>query len=250
GWDHYTADPKRLEARSFASMGWGINNLGDRSGFTVKGKQPGVSYWTDYNPVVWKADGSVVELPRVGIDATARMVKDDETASGDGWWGWSVDNGHVEPVFWPSYDEIVGLGVLDGGGWGRAFGMDEGGWVVGAVDRFTDESPATPFGWTDHAFLYIHDETEPGHLRILPSLYGDEHGEENWREWHGSAVHGVNGELDQAASGSHRGFHEDGAPASGATVWVNASQCGVEVPTTHDPWHLTDLESAREASAE
>ena len=31
---------------------------------------------------------------------------------------------------------------------------------------------------------------------------------------------------------------------------MNASSCGVEVATTHDPWHLTDLESARQASAE
>lgn len=63
-------------------------------------------------------------------------------------------------------------------------------------------------------------------------------------------MHGVNGELSQAASGSHSGYTEDGAPTFGATVWVNASQCGVEVETTHDPWHLTDLETAREASAD
>jgi hypothetical protein len=249
-WSHYTGDPERLQARSAASMGWGINNLGDRSGMLVKGKQPGFPHWTDYIPMIWHAEGRTTELPRVGIDAVARQVKDDRTASGDGWWGWSVDEGHVEPVFWPAYDEIVGLGVLDGGGWGRAFGLDEGGWVVGAVDRWTGETLVTPYGFTDHGFLYVHGETEPGHLRILPSLHADATGEDDWREWHGSAVHGVNGELDQAASGSHSGYAADGTPTRGATVWLNASQCGVEVPTTHDPWHLTDLETAREASEE
>ncbi|WP_438853729.1 hypothetical protein [Agromyces sp. M3QZ16-3] len=250
GWEHFTGDAVRLDASSFASQGWGINNLGDRSGFMAKGKQPKYPHWTDYNPVVWHADGSTTPLPRVGIDAVARMVKDDRTAAGDGWWGWSIDTGHVEPVFWPSYDEVVGLGVLDGGGWGRVFGMDEGGWLVGAVDRWTEETPVTPFGFTDHAFLYIHGTTAPGHLRILPSLHAVETGESDWREWHGSAVHAVNAGLDQAASGSHSGFADDGTPTWGATVWVNASQCGVEVETTHDPWHLTDLESARAESAE
>lgn len=250
GWDHYTGDAERLEARSFASEGWGINDLGDRSGMVIKGKQPKYPHWTDYNPIIWHADGSTTSLPRVGIDAVARMVKNDRTAAGDGWWGWSVETGHVEPVFWPSYDEVVGLGVLDGGGWGRAFGMDEGGWVVGAVDRWTEESPATPWGFTDHAFLYIHGETAPDHLRILPSLHAAGTGETDWREWHGSAVHAVHAGLDQAASGSHSGFAEDGTATRGATVWVNASQCGVEVETTHDPWHLTDLESARAASTE
>lgn len=250
GWEHFTADPERLEARSSASMGWGINNLGDRSGFIVKGKQPGYPHWTDYNPVVWRADGSVVELPRVGIDAVANMVKDDRTAAGEGWWGWSVETGHIEPVFWPSYDEIVGLGVLDGGGYGRAFGMDEDGWVVGFVDRFAEPSQVSPDGWVVHGFLYIHGETAADHLRILPSLYADAEDIGDWREWHGSAVHGVNGELNQAASGSHSGFRPDGTPTFGATVWVNASQCGLEVETTHDPWHLTDLETARAASQE
>lgn len=249
GWDHYSAAPERLEANSFASEGWGINNHGDRSGFVAKGKQPGYPHWTDWNPVVWKRDGEVVGLPRVGIDAVARLLGDDGTASGDGWWGWSVERGHAEPVFWPSYDEVVGLGVLDGGGWGRAFGMDEGGWVVGAVDRMTAETPLTPYGFTDHGFLYVHGVTTPGHLRLLPSLHGASEGVDDWREWHVAAVHAVHAGLDQAGSASHSGELDDGTPSWGATVWVNASQCGVEVPTTHDPWHLTDLESARAEAA-
>ena len=250
GWDHFTAQPFRLDASAFLSTGWGINNLGDRTGFIGKDKRAGYPHWTDYTPMVWQADGTSRELPRAGIDAVPSLVKDDRTAAGDGWWGWSVEEGHIEAMFWPSFDEVVGLGVVDGGGWSRVFGLDEGGWAVGMLDQFVEPSPLAPDGLSAHGFLYRHGATQPGHLRVLPSLRAVADGVTDWREWHGSAVHAVNGELDQAASGSHSGFDADGRPTFGATVWVNASSCGAEVATTHDPWHLTDLESARQASAE
>ena len=249
-WDHFTAAPKRLEAQSFGSEGWGVNNLGDRSGLTAKGRQPSYPHWVNYNPTIWQADGTTRELPRVGIDATAHLVKDDRTAAGNGWWGWSVDEGHIEAIFWPSFDEVVGLGVVDGGGWSRVFGLDEGGWAVGWLDQFVEESPTAPDGISGHGFLYRHGVTAPGHLRVLPSVYAVEHGVTDWRQWHTKAVHAVNGELDQAVTATQTGVDEDGRPTWGATVWVNASSCGVEVATTHDPWHVTDLESGREASAE
>ena len=249
-WDHFSAAPTRLEAQASMSMGWGINNLGDRSGYVAKGKQPGYPHWTDYVPTVWLADGRTRVLPRVGIDGVPSLVKDDRTAAGDGWWGWSVEEGHVEALFWPSYDEVVGLGVVDGGGWSRVFGLDEGGWAVGSFDQFVEESPLASDGLSQHGFLYRHGTTAAGHLRVLPSLHAAENDISDWREWHTNAVHGVNGELDQAASATHAGFDEEGRPTWRATVWVNASTCGVEVATTHDPWHLTDLESARAASAE
>ena len=249
-WDHFSSAPTRLEAETSMSMGWGINNLGDRSGFVAKGKQPGYPHWTDYDPTIWLADGSTRELPRVGIDAMPTLVKDDRTAAGDGWWGWSVEEGHVEALFWPSYDEVVGLGVVDGGGWSRVFGLDEGGWAVGWFDQFVDESPMAPDGLSQHGFLYRHGATSAGHVRVLPSLYAAENGISDWREWRTSAVHGINGELDQAATSTHAGFDEGGRPIWRATVWVDVSTCGEEVATTHDPWHLTDLESAREASAD
>ena len=248
GWDHFTAQPFRLDSSAFLSGGWGINNLGDRTGFIGKYKRAGYPHWTDYTPMVWHEDGTSRELPRAGIDAIPSLVKDDRTAAGDGWWGWSVDEGHVEAMFWPSYDEVVGLGVVDGGAWSRVFGLDEGGWAVGMFDQFAEPSPLAPDGVSRHGFLYRHGVTTPGHVRVLPSLQAVADGVTDWREWHGSAVHAVNGELDQAASGSHTGFTAEGGPTSAATVWVNVSSCGVEVATTHDPWHLTDLGSARLAS--
>ena len=248
GWDHFTAQPFRLDSSAFLSGGWGINNLGDRTGFIGKDKLAGYPHWTDYTPMVWHEDGTSRELPRAGIDAIPSLVKDDRTAAGDGWWGWSVDEGHVEAMFWPSYDEVVGLGVVDGGAWSRVFGLDEGGWAVGMFDQFAEPSPLAPDGVSRHGFLYRHGVTTPGHVRVLPSLQAVADGVTDWREWHGSAVHAVNGELDQAASGSHTGFTAEGGPTSAATVWVNVSSCGVEVATTHDPWHLTDLGSARLAS--
>jgi len=248
GWDHFTGQPFRLDSSAFLSTGWGINNLGDRTGFIGKDKRPGYPHWTDYTPMVWHADGTSQELPRVGIDAVPSLVKDDRTAAGDGWWGWSVEEGHGEAMFWPSFDQVVGLGVVEGGAWSRVFGLDEGGWAVGMFDQFAEPSPLAPDGVTAHGFLYRHGATQPGHVRVLPSLWAVANGVTDWREWHGSAVHAVNGDLDQAASGSHTGFYGEGQPTSGATVWVNVSSCGVEVATTHDPWHLTDLQSAREAS--
>ena len=250
GWDHFTAQPFRLDSSASLSSGWGINNLGDRTGFIGKDKRPGYPHWTDYTPMVWHADGTSRELPRAGIDAIPSLVKDDRTAAGDGWWGWSVEEGHVEAMLWPSFDEVVGLGVVEGGGWSRVFGLDEGGWAVGMFDQFTEPSALAPDGVTAHGFLYRHGVTQSGHVRVLPSLRAVADGVTDWHEWHGSAVHAVNGELDQAASSSHNGFDGEGRPTWGATVWVNASSCGVEVATTHDPWHLTDLESAREASTE
>jgi hypothetical protein len=249
GWDHFDAQPYRLDAGASLSAAWGINNLGDRTGLIAKDKRPGYPHWTDYTPMVWHDDGTSRELARAGIDAFPSLVKDDRTAAGDGWWGWSVEDGHVEAMFWPSFDAVVGLGVVDGGAWSRVYGLDEGGWAVGWLDQFVEESPMAPDGISSHGFLYRHGVTTPDHLRVLPSLYAAENDVTDWRGWHTNAVHGINGELDQAASGSHTGFDADGRPTFGATVWVNASRCGVEVATTHDPWHLTDLESARAASA-
>ena len=250
GWDHFMSDPFRLDAQASSSGGWGINNLGDRVGLVAKDRRPGYPHWVDYTPTLWAADGSTTELARVGIDAVPSLIKDDRAAAGDGWWGWSVEEGHVEAMYWPSFDEVVGLGVVDGGGWSRVFGLDEGGWAVGWLDQFVDQSPMAPDGLSQHGFLYRHGVTTPGHVRVLPSVHAVEKDLTDWRDWHVVAVHGVNAELDQAATGTHNGFDEQGEPTFGATVWVNASSCGVEVATTHDPWHLTDLESAREMSAE
>jgi hypothetical protein len=98
------------------------------------------------------------------------------------------------------------------------------------------------------SFLYVHGRTAPGHVRVLPTLWSVENVVDDWSQWHGSAVHAVNAALDQAASASDTGLDEDGVPSYGATVYVNASQCGVEVQTTHDPYHLESIEVARAES--
>lgn len=45
----------------------------------------------------------------------------------------------------------------------------------------------------------------------------------------------------QVASASHSGYAAKGKPTYGATVYVNASRGGVEVETTHDPFHLAEV---------
>lgn len=248
GWASPTSDPYRLPATGSGSNAMGINARGDRVGLVAKAKRAKYPHWTDYDPTLWRSDGSVTTMARVGIDAVPWEVKDDGSAGGEGFWGWVPEAGHMEAVYWPSPDEAVGLGVVDGGAYSRVFGLDEGGWAVGGADRWADEEDPYFDPWRGgfwQSFLYIHGETSPGHLRILPTLASVANGVDDWRQWHGSAVHAVNAPLDQAASASDKGLDEHGVPTYGATVYVNASQCGVEVATTHDPFHLETLEAAR-----
>lgn len=254
GWASPDARPVRLRATGSSSQAEGINAHGDRVGIIAKSKRPGVPHWTDYDPTLWHADGRVTTMDRVGIDAIPWEVKDDGSAGGEGFWGWDPFAGHMEAVFWPSADDAVGLGVLDGGGYSRVFGLDEGGWAVGFADRFASD-PEDPFAWRGgaytHSFLYVHGRTAPGHLRILPSLQSVARGDADWHDWHGSAVHAVNAQLDQAASASATGVDENGVATYGATVYLGASQCGIEVATTHDPWGLGEtLDAARATSAD
>ena len=250
-WASATAAPVRLPATGSSSVGEGINAHGDRTGYIAKSKLPGVPHWSSYDPTLWRADGTVTTMARLGYDAIPWEVKDDLSAGGEGFWGWDVGSGHMEAVYWPSPDTAVGLGVIDGGGYSRIFGLDEGGWAVGMADEFAEDD-TDPYAWPGtyrRSFLYVSGQTAPGHLRVLPTLWSEANGVDDWHQWHGSAVHGVNAELDQAASASDTGLSADGVATYGATVYVNASQCGVEVATTHDPWGLGEtLDEARQAS--
>ncbi|WP_404383555.1 hypothetical protein LL946_00145 [Knoellia locipacati] len=251
GLESATSSPFRLPSTGSGSNAEGINAQGDRVGIIAKAKRPQNPHWTDYDPTLWRADGSVVTMDRVGIDAVPWEVKDDGSAGGEGFWGWDTRAGHMEAVYWPTPDEAVGLGVVDGGAYSRVFGLDEGGWAVGGVERWTEEGDPYHDPWRGsvfHSFLYIHGETGADHLRVLPSLWSVENGVDDWHQWRGSAVHAVNAELDQVASGSDTGLDGQGVPTQGATVYLNASQCGIEVPTTHDPYHLASLEQARAES--
>jgi len=82
-------------------------------------------------------------------------------------------------------------------------------------------------------------------VRILPRLQNVADGESDWTDFHGvGAVHAVHEGLDQAGTATHVGYTDEMEPTFRATVHVNVSHCGVEVGTTHDPCHLTDVQSA------
>lgn len=243
-WDHYTGAPRLLPSNGVATSAMGINAHGDRSGFIGK-QEPGVQGWSTYVPTVWRADGTVQSMDTVGIEAIPFLLGDDGSAAGEGASSYDIRTLHYEATFWPSADEAVNLGVLEGGAYSRAFGMDEGGWAVGAAFQWFDGPEADNLdGEVARSFLYRHGVTTPGTIEVLPTLWSVAHGVDDWTRWFGSAVHAASRPLDQVASASHSGYHEDGAPTYGATVYVNASRCGVEVETTHDPFHLTEAPAA------
>jgi len=216
----------------------GINNAGQRTGYLSTREIAEAPGWYWFDPVVWEADGSTTLLEMGGaLDGAPRAVKDDGSVSGSVLYGASLDTSHVEPAYWPSPDLLITLGALPGGDFGDVFGMDEGGWLVGALGRFVKKNDRLgERGVMDHAFLWNPSVGE-GRVRLLPSLYATAKGEQDWRQWQGSAVHAVNAELNQVASGSHSEFRH-GRAIKAPTVWVNADRCGTEVATTHDPFGL------------
>ncbi len=226
-------------AQAITAFAFGINNAGERVGVTGTEWLPGYEdEWLIFDAVKWSADGTRTELVTPhGLDGIARNIKDDGAASGLMNWGFDPETLHTEAAYWPTPDVNIGLGVLPGGGFSDAFGMDEGGWLVGLADRGVDPKVNRfgPEGYIDHAFLWTPD-TRAGHLRILPSLYGVEHGL-GWRRWVGSAVHAVNSDLNQVGSSSHWKF-SGRRLISAPTVWLDADTCGVQRATTHDPFGL------------
>lgn len=241
--------PGSAEAADAAATG--INNVGQRTGYLSTREMEEAPGWYWFDPVVWEADGSITALEAGGVlDGAPRAVKDDGSVSGSVLHGSSLDDAHVEPAYWPSPDRLITLGVLPGGDFGDVYGMDEAGWLVGALGRFVKKNHRLgERGVMDHAFLWNPSIGE-GRVRLLPSLYATAKGEQDWRQWQGSAVHAVNGELNQAASGSHVEFRH-GRAIKAPTVWVDADRCGVEVSTTHDPFGLhTSAEPALSSGTE
>jgi hypothetical protein len=218
------------------SNAYGINNLDQKAGYLSTRPVPEFPdfYWFD--PVRWEADGSITPLSvDGGLEAAPRAVKDDGSVSGSISFGTDLFSAHIEPAYWPTPDTVVALGSLPGGGWGDVFGMDEGGWLVGAIGRGVKRNHRLGNdGWMDHAFMWM-PETTPDTVRILPSLYAVSKEQDDWRSWQGTAVHAVNRDLRQAASGSHVEFRY-GRPITAPTVWLEADRCGREVATTHDPY--------------
>ena len=222
------------------SLAFGINNRAQKTGYLSTREYEEAPGWYAFDPVVWQDDGTITPMSVTGgLEAVPRAIKDDGSASGSMLFGQSIDTAHVEPAYWPDPSTVVPLGVLPGGGWGDVFGMDEDGWLVGALDRGVKRNDRlAERGLMDHAFLWTPSIGE-GHVRLLPSLYATAKGEEDWRLWPGSAVHAVNGDLNQAASGSHVEFRY-GRAIYAPTVWLNVDQCGTEVATTHDPFGLQE----------
>ena len=218
----------------------GLNDLGQVTGYLSTREIPefpGAYFW---DPVIWEPDGGVTPLSvQGGFDAAPRGVKDDGSASGSMSYGSDLLTAHIEPAYWPTPSTVEALGVLPGGGWGDVFGMDEGGWLVGALDRgVKPNDPLGEDGSMRHGFLRT-PSTTPGTLRVLPSLYAVSKGTTDWRRWTTGAVHAVNRELGQAGSGSHVEFRY-GRPVYAPTVWLGAEQCGREVATTHDPFGVEE----------
>jgi hypothetical protein len=186
-----------------------------------------------WDPVIWRTYGQVTELVTPhGLDALPRAIKNDGSVSGAIVWGNDPRTAHVEAAYWPNPTVNVGLGVLPRGGWSDAFGMDEGGWLTGAMDRFVHpkRNPFDEDGVIHHSFLWAAD-MGPGKVRIMPSLYGLRH-DLPLRNWAGSAMHAVNRRLNQVGSASHWKYRGDRliyAP----TVYLNADQCGLVRRTTH-----------------
>ena len=169
-----------------------------------------------------------------------RAVKNDGTASGLAFFGSSDPaEAHIEAAYWPTPDTLVGLGLLKGGGYSDVFGMDEGGWLAGLMDRLAPKNQFARGDFVDHVFLRT-PESATDTVRVMPSLFGARR-DLRWKEWVGSAMHGVNGDLDQAATGTHWKMGGQGRMVFAPTVFVNASQCGRTVHTTHTPfWELPE----------
>ncbi|MDC5698554.1 hypothetical protein OO014_14945 [Intrasporangium calvum] len=226
--------------------GWGINNSGQRVGYVQTRSLAKYPHWALWLPSIWEADGSLRYAAMPGTDAMLFTIEDDGRMSGMSWMG-APESGHFEPTHWADADHYETLGVLDGGGWGRPFGAD-GDTQVGWLD-FVPEPGAVPDwalmdGWVANYGYFWRQGMVDG-VRILPSLHNVASGDTDWHAFYGvGAVHAVHEGLDQAGTSTHAGFTEGQEPIFQATVFVNVSSCGVAVETTHDPWHLSDVESA------
>lgn len=248
-WDAPGAPRRLLPSEGRDAQAFGINDAGDRAGFVAKDHLRSDGRWTVFEPTLWRADGTVRTLAKAGIDAQPRTLDEGGRMSGSTWWGWDPQAGHVEAAYWPSADEVVGLGVLEDGAWSESFGMGDGGAVVGRMERFDDGPLSSPWGTVEHNFLWRLDVEGEGRVRVLPSLYSQ--GEGEWQSWFGThAAHAAHVGLDQVGAGTHAGFDDDGMPVGAPTVFVNASTCGQLVATTHGAAQEEPLTAAQARAAD
>jgi hypothetical protein len=249
GWEHYSGSPVRLHASGQGSEALGINDRGERAGMRAETTIFNGT-WLVFDPVMWDAQGRMLPVAKIGLDGVVRGITEDRQMAGFSFMGPDPAVGFLQATYWASPDDVVGLGVLDGGGWSDAFAIDDSGWVVGGMDRFVDAEDPLGDGWgvVNHSFLWTPD-MQAGQVRILPSLYAVGEGTEDWRQWAAvHAAHAVNSGLDQVGAGTHVGFSDEGRLLAAPTVYLNASTCGEVVDTTQDPWHLTDRAAAQDAA--
>jgi hypothetical protein len=213
------------------SEAWAINNSRDVTGPVGK-YLPEFDAFVLYGQV-WDRHGTATPLasnPGLDADTHPRLINDAGQVAGGAWYG-DFFEGHFEAARWPSPDVIEPLGLLPVGGYSEVYGQSEGGWTVGQADHFDPDSPgALPWGAVHHSVLWTDD---PDAARVLPSPYAVEHGQDDWRDWFGGAAHGVNTALDQVGTSSHDAWRDDGTVRFAPTVYVNATQCGELVPTSH-----------------
>jgi hypothetical protein len=138
GWQHYSGSPIRLTAPGEGSQALGINDVGERAGIRVQTKIFNGT-WAVFDPVLWDAQGRMRTVAKIGLDGVVRGITEDGQMAGFSFIGPDPAVGFVQATYWASPDQVVGLGVLDGGGWSDAFGIDDTGWVVGGMDRFVSE---------------------------------------------------------------------------------------------------------------
>jgi hypothetical protein len=249
GWEHYTASPIGLQESGEGSEALAINDQGERAGLRAR-TRIFTGTWVVWDPVMWDAQGKVHPVAKIGLDGVVRGLTEDRQMAGFSFMGPDPATGFLQATYWASPDDVVGLGVLDGGGWSDAFGIDDSGRVVGGMDRFVDaEDPLRDdWGVVNHNFLWTPD-MQPGRVRILPSLYAVDEGIEDWQRWAAVHIaHAVNSGLDQVGAGTHVGFSDEGLLLGAPTVYLHASMCGEVVDTTQDPWHLTDRAAAQDAT--
>jgi hypothetical protein len=216
-----------LEAGAF-----GINNHGQRVGYHAdEFFYPEEEFWTIWQPSIWEADGSrtVLATP-YGFEAFPRTIEDDGGMAGAVGVGDSPETAHVEAGYWPDADTNVALGLLPGGDYSEAYGGDEAGHVIGLANR-RSESRFARDGYVDHTFWWA-PGTGDGAIRVMPSVYGDRR-DLGWRTWVAGAGHAVDSATDRAGTTSHAGF-AGRRMVFAPTVYLNASQCGQEVATSHE----------------
>lgn len=136
---------------------WDINNRGEVVG-TIAVPVPDHPGVFMPQPTLWEKDGDLVPLvtPTPSGEAFAQLVNDAGQVAGYlVWTETGTEDWHWEAAFWPSHDRILGLGLLPGGFESGAYGLDEGGWVVGFADVVDPENPAAePWGVVLHSFLW------------------------------------------------------------------------------------------------